>query len=133
VCVFGLGIVLAALVAVYFADPKSHRWFTISGIGSVQPSEFAKPALILFLAYFLARRSQVINQGRTLLQAGLAVAMVAFLVVVGDLGTAIVPVITTVIVVVVAGLNGGTWFVSWRWVVALAAVAVVAKPFAWAA
>jgi len=128
-CAFsGLGIVLAALVAVYFADPKSHRWFTISGIGSVQPSEFAKPALILFLAYFLARRSQVINQGRTLLQAGLAVAMVAFLVVVGDLGTAIVPVITTVIVLWVAGLERRHMVRFVALGVALAAVAVVAKP-----
>jgi cell division protein FtsW len=128
-CAFsGLGIVLALLVAVYFADPRAHRWFTISGVGSVQPSEFAKPALILFLAYFLARRSQSINQKRTLLQAGLAVTMLAFMVVVADLGTAIVPVITTVVVLWVAGLEKRIMLRVVLVGVALVGVAVVKKP-----
>ncbi len=75
------------------------------GLGSLQPSEFAKPALILFLAYFVSRRSQAINDKRTLRQAFVAVAMLAVMVVVADLGTALVPVITAVIVFWVAGLE----------------------------
>src|SRR5262245_55129287 len=51
----GLAIVLGLQVAVYFADPRTHRWFRLGGLG-IQPSEFAKPALILFLAYFVSRR-----------------------------------------------------------------------------
>jgi cell division protein FtsW len=90
---------------VYFADPKAHRWFRIPGVGTLQPSEFAKPALILFLAYFISRRSQSINHRKTLQQAFLAVAMLAMLVVVPDLGTAMVPVMTAVIVFWVAGLE----------------------------
>src|SRR5579864_6530390 len=100
-----LGVVLGLLVIVYFADPRAHRWFRLAGLGSLQPSEFAKPALILFLAYFLSRRSQAINQRRTLQQAFVAVAMLGFMVVVADLGTALVPVITAVIVLWVAGLE----------------------------
>jgi cell division protein FtsW len=100
-----LSIVLALLVAVIFADPRTHRWFRIPGVGSLQPSEFAKPALILFLAYFLSRRAQAVNQRKTLQQASLAVAVLAALVVVGDLGTAMVPVLTTVIVFWIAGLE----------------------------
>src|SRR5579883_1748326 len=100
-----LSIVLALLVAVIFADPRTHRWFRIPGVGSLQPSEFAKPALILFLAYFLSRRGQAVNQRKTLQQAALAVAVLAALVVVGDLGTAMVPVLTTVIVFWIAGLE----------------------------
>ncbi len=102
----GLGIVLTLLVLVYFADPRQHRWFKIAGIGSFQPSEFAKPALILFLAYFIARRAHIINDRRTLKQALVAILMLAFMVVVADLGTALVPVITAVLVFWIAGLEG---------------------------
>ncbi|HUA84375.1 MAG TPA: FtsW/RodA/SpoVE family cell cycle protein [Bryobacteraceae bacterium] len=117
----GLGIVLGSLVLVWFADPRAHRWFEVKGIGSVQPSEFAKPALILFLAYFIARRSKTINQRQTLLQAFVAVAMLAVLVVVADLGTALVPVITAVIMLWVAGLERRYM----AWVGAMAAVLVL--------
>jgi cell division protein FtsW len=101
----GLGVVLGLLVVVYFVDPRAHRWFRLAGLGSFQPSEFAKPALILFLAYFVSRRSQDINDRSTLRQAFVAVAMLAFMVVVADLGTALVPVITAVIVFWIAGLE----------------------------
>jgi cell division protein FtsW len=101
----GLGIVLGLLVVVYFADPRTHRWFKVPGVGSLQPSEFAKPALILFLAYFISRRAHVINDRRTIRQVVVAVAMLGFMVVVADLGTALVPVITAVVVFWVAGLE----------------------------
>jgi len=105
-CAFsGLGIVLGLLVVVYFVDPHTHRWFKLPGVGSFQPSEFAKPALILFLAYFIARRAHIINDGRTLKQALVAVLMLGFMVVVADLGTALVPVITAVVVFWIAGLE----------------------------
>jgi cell division protein FtsW len=103
----GLGLVLTALIAVYFVDSAKHRWFSLP-FGSLQPSEFAKPALILFLAYFIARRSQVINKKRTLAQAFLAIAVLSFLVVASDLGTAMVPVIMALIVLWVAGLEKKT-------------------------
>src|SRR6202050_3879051 len=101
----GLGIVLGLLVIVYFVDPHTHRWFKLPGVGSFQPSEFAKPALILFLAYFIARRAHIINDRRTIKQALVAVLMLGFMVVVADLGTALVPVITAVIVFWIAGLQ----------------------------
>lgn len=101
----GLGIVVALLVMVYFTDSRSHRWFKVAGLGSLQPSEFAKPALILFLAYFISRHLPTINQPRTLKQAAIAVAMLAGIVVLSDLGTALVPVITAVTVFWVAGLR----------------------------
>jgi cell division protein FtsW len=100
-----LGIVLASLLVVYAADPRTHRWFRLPGVGSLQPSEFAKPAMILFLAYFLSRRAAMLNDRRTLFQIFLAVAMLGMLVVVADLGTALVPVLTAVIVLWVAGLE----------------------------
>ncbi len=69
----GLGIVLGLLVLVYFVDSQRTAGSSSPGVGSFQPSEFAKPALILFLAYFIARRAHVINDRRTLQQAFVAV------------------------------------------------------------
>jgi cell division protein FtsW len=113
----GLGIVLGMLVLVYFVDPQ-HRWLRIPGVGELQPSEFAKPALCLFLAYFISRRTHSINDPKTLQQAVAAVAMLGMLVVVADLGTAMVPVITGVIVFWVAGLE-------WKYMVRVAAVGIL--------
>ncbi len=101
----GLGVVLALLMVVFVVDSRQHRWFRFPGIGTFQPSEFAKPALILFLAYFVARRTQIINRRRTLAQAFLAIAVLGTLVVLSDLGNAVVPVITALIVLWVAGLE----------------------------
>src|SRR6204780_5319308 len=93
----GLGVVLGLLVVVYFADPRAHRWFRLAGLGSFHPSEFAKPALILFLAYFISRRAQAINDRSTLRQGFVAVAMLSFMVVVADLGPALGPGITAIV------------------------------------
>jgi cell division protein FtsW len=125
----GLGIVLTMLIIVFFVDSHKHRWFKFPGIGSLQPSEFAKPALILFLAYFLARRQQVINRRRTLLQAFLAIAVLGLLVVASDLGTAMVPVITALIVLWVAGLEKKVLVGLVGVGVALGGLAVVSKGY----
>ena len=47
-----LGFVMSLLVLVYFVGCK-HRWLNIGSL-RLQPSEFAKPALIIFLAYFIS-------------------------------------------------------------------------------
>jgi len=99
-----MGLVMILLAVVYFADPKQHRWIRF-GPGGLQPSEFAKPALALFLAYFIALRSRAINSRYTLLPAFIALGFVTMAVVVADLGTAIVLVGTAAVVFVVAGLE----------------------------
>lgn len=100
-----LGTVVAMLIAVYFWDSRRHRWFEIPGVGSFQPSEFAKPALVLFLAWFITRRRAAINDKGTLRPAAIAVVMLAITVVIADLGTAAVLVATAIIVFWVAGLE----------------------------
>lgn len=100
----GIGVVLLLLLVVYFTDGKTHRWLH-AGIFSVQPSEFAKPALALFLAYFLPRRLGAINGKYTLLPIALSSCAIAFFVAVADLGTAVVLVVMTIVVMFAAGLD----------------------------
>src|SRR3569833_2380486 len=49
-----IGVTLALLIAVFFLDRShnTHRWIKF-GAFSFQPSELAKPAIILFLAIWL--------------------------------------------------------------------------------
>src|SRR5215470_7796854 len=56
VAFIAMGLALLMLVAVYFIDAAHHRWLRLPGslaFVGVQPSELAKPALVIFLAYFL--------------------------------------------------------------------------------
>src|ERR1051326_6218571 len=101
-----LGAVLVMLIAVYFIDSRTHRWFRISGIGSIQPSEFAKPSLVLFLAYFMSQRARSVNDRHAMLQGSLSLTVLALTVVVADLGTAMVLVGTAGGLFYVAGLEG---------------------------
>jgi cell division protein FtsW len=124
-----LGVVLMLLVVVYFADGHSHRWFRLP-IGSIQPSEFAKPALVIFLAYFLTRRTQdSVNNRYTLLQGALPLVILALAVVVADLGTAIVLILTAIVVFLVAGLKWRYFAFAMAAGVLFAGVAVMAKPY----
>lgn len=114
-----IGVCLMLLTVVYFVDGH-HRWLRIPNtpIG-VQPSEIAKPALVVFLAFFVAWRGKAINNPRhTLIPAALAVGFVIFAVVVADLGTAFVLGVASVVVFFVAGLE-------WRYCAIAAAIALL--------
>ncbi len=100
-----LGVVLFLQILVFFFDSKTHRWFRVQGVGTVQPSEFAKPALIIFFAYFVSEKRDAINTRRTILAASLALAVLAAAVGFGDLGTAIVLIVPAAIAFYVAGLD----------------------------
>jgi len=100
-----LGVVLFLQILVFFADSKTHRWFRLAGVGTLQPSEFAKPALIIFFAYFVTMKQEAINTARTVIAGALALAIVTVSVGLGDLGTAIVLVLPAAIVFYVAGLQ----------------------------
>jgi cell division protein FtsW len=54
-----LGLTTLLLISVFFVDRShnTHRWIHAGGF-SFQPSELAKPVLILFLAYFLESRGR---------------------------------------------------------------------------
>src|SRR2546427_8894853 len=87
-----LGVTTLMLISVFFLDRThhTHRWIHW-GSFSFQPSEIAKPALILFLAFFLESRTRSIDDWRnTLLPALIPTAVVLGLIVFQPhLGTAI--------------------------------------------
>jgi cell division protein FtsW len=100
-----VGVVLMMLIAVYVLDASHHRWLRL-GPMSLQPSELAKPALVIFLAFFVTWRARAINNPRyTLVPGALAVGLVILAVVVPDLGTAVVLGSTAAVVFFVAGLE----------------------------
>ncbi len=99
-----INILLMLLIGVIFADPKAHRWYRFFG-AQFQPSELAKPVLILFLAWFVARRENKINDRYTLLPALLVVGGMAGLIAKGDLGTAMVVLVPAITVFFVAGIE----------------------------
>ena len=106
VALSAISVALFLLVAVYFADPSNHRWLRLGGPVGVQPSELAKPALVVFLAFFVTWRARAINNPRyTLVPAAMAVGLVILAVVVADLGTAIVLGAAAALVFFVAGLE----------------------------
>jgi cell division protein FtsW len=85
---------------------NTHRWIQLPGF-SFQPSELAKLAVVVFLAYFLEQRKARINDVRyTLLPIVIVVGVLAGIIVLQrDLGTALALMLTASVMVFVAGLN----------------------------
>jgi len=103
-----LGITTTLLISVFFLDRahNTHRWIHW-GSFSLQPSELAKPALILFLAYFLENRTRSMDDWRnTLIPAALpTLVFLGLIVMQPDLGTAIACAAITGCILFVAGLQ----------------------------
>jgi cell division protein FtsW len=103
-----LGVTMLLLISVFFLDRahNTHRWIHWGGF-SFQPSEMAKPALILFLAFFLEARAKSMNDWRNTLLPAVVPTLVflALIVFQPDLGTAIACAAITACVLFVAGLD----------------------------
>ncbi|WP_330998313.1 putative lipid II flippase FtsW [Georgenia wutianyii] len=121
----GVGLLLQALIFTPLARGAkgNTNWILIPGTGqTVQPSEFLKLALAVWLGLVLARKAHLLHRWQHVLVPGLVVAAVAIgLVLVGrDLGTALV----------VAAVVAGAMFVAgvpmrWFGIAAVAGAAVV--------
>src|SRR6266446_1425529 len=103
-----MGLTTLLLISVFFLDRShnTHRWFRV-GAFSFQPSELAKPVLILFLAYFLEARTKVMDDWRnTLVPAAVPVVVLLGLIVLQpDLGTAIACAGIAACILYVAGMR----------------------------
>jgi cell division protein FtsW len=103
-----MGLTTLLLISVFFLDRShnTHRWIHAGGF-SFQPSELAKPVLILFLAYFLESRAKTMDDVRnTLLPASAPVLVFLGLIVLQpDLGTAIACAGIAACILYVAGMR----------------------------
>ncbi len=83
---------------------NTHRWIRFGAL-SFQPSEIAKPALVLFLAWFLQDRvDQLDDWRRALIPAALpSLLFIALILKEPDLGTALVCAIVTALMLYLAG------------------------------
>jgi cell division protein FtsW len=100
---------------------NTHRWIKFAGL-SLQPSEIAKPTIVLFLAWFLQDRLQHIDDVRkTLLPAALpSLLFIALILKEPDLGTAMVCAAVTFMMLYLAGLQ-----MKWFGLAAVAAAPVL--------
>lgn len=122
-----LGLTLPLVLLAYFFG-KRHRWFDL-GVLSLQPSEFVKPALILFLAWFICRRLNDINSRYTFGPAALATGLAAGAVLLADLGTAFVMVGTAAALFYVAGLERRYFMMAGVALIPLIAASILLKPY----
>ncbi|MCE5309932.1 MAG: putative lipid II flippase FtsW [Acidobacteriales bacterium] len=124
-----MGVAIMLLIVAYFADARAHRWIRL-GSAQLQPSELAKPALIVFLAWFVSLRASAINNRKhTLVPATLCLTVLVGMVVAADLGTAVVLLATAGVVFFVAGLDRRHMAIACAAAVLLIAAAILHKPY----
>jgi cell division protein FtsW len=103
-----LAVTAVGLLAVFFFAPRNgtQRWISLAGT-SLQPSELAKLAAIVFTAALLERRMHRVNEpGYALLPIGIVtIGLAALILKQPDFGTAAVLVAVIAILVFVAGLS----------------------------
>ena len=105
--VFGMLAATTVMLLAVFAFPATngaHRWIKLPNL-SIQPSELSKPALVIFLAYFLERRAGEEGQfWTTFVPCAFVTGVLAALIVIEpDLGTAMMLGVIFVVVVYTAG------------------------------
>lgn len=106
-------LTLFSLIYVLFAEPPEgledvRRWISLGeGLGTVQPSEFAKLMIILYLAGLIHKKGDKFRDfQRGLLPALVVTACIAILIAIQpDLGTAIIFTLGAMVVIVVGGAN----------------------------
>ena len=116
-----VSITTILLVMVFFFrnSHATHRWVRFGPFFSFQPSEIAKPVLILFLAWFLHKRLDRMHLWRETLLRAVVIPLLFILLILKepDLGTALVLAGVTAMILVLAGME-------WKWLVAGIAAAL---------
>lgn len=111
---------LLLVMVFFFPDShNTHRWIRFGGLFTFQPSEIAKPVLVLFLAWFLHTRLDAMRDWRQTLLRAVVVPVVFILLIAKqpDLGTALVLAGVTAMMMILAGME-------WKYLLAGVAAAL---------
>jgi cell division protein FtsW len=123
-----------ALLLMVLAMPAAggaHRWFRLGPLG-LQPSEIAKIATVLFLAFVLSRRSadQVNDLRSTLFPVVALIGVIVFLIVIEpDLGSAVMVLVAAAVMLFVAGLRLRYLGAAFGLGVLFVGLAILAQPY----
>lgn len=101
------GTILLLLAAFFMhVSNGAHRWIRLGPV-SLEPSEVAKPVMVLFLAWFLQNRMGAIDDFRsTILPAALpSLLFIALILKQPDFGTALVCAVVTALLLYLAGMD----------------------------
>jgi rod shape determining protein RodA len=123
--IFGINVALLLVVLVMGkAGLGAHRWLRIGPL-TVQPSEFMKLSLVIFLARYFDDRREALHLPRTmLLPAGLTLACALLVLKQPDLGTALLLLFNATAVMLLLGLR-------WRYLLPFAFAGGVLAPILW--
>ena len=115
------GLLLLAVFA-WGGMNGAHRWVRIPGLGTLEPSELAKPVIVVFLAWFLQTRIHTIdNVKETILPAVIPpLLFVGLILMEPDLGTALVCAAVLMLMLYLAGMQ-----MKWLFVAAACAAPVL--------
>jgi cell division protein FtsW len=114
VAAVALATVLLIGVFAMHDSHHTHRWIRFGGLFTFQPSEIAKPVLVLFLAYFLQTRIHAMDDWKgTILRAALPpLVFIALILKEPDLGTALVCAGVTALMLYLAGAQFKYFFIA---------------------
>ncbi len=139
-------VVILLLILVLIAGEEingSKRWFSLVGLGNIQPAEFAKIAIILYLTSWLSKQKFKYKSlksafkesfGKHLLNFAAIVGIVAFLIILEpDLGTTMVLCLTAFLMFLISGESrvhtAGTVISALVLGVPLVTIAAVIEPY----
>jgi cell division protein FtsW len=142
----GLIVVLFLLLLVLIVGEEingARRWFSLGGIGNIQPAEFAKIALVIYLASWLSKQKFKYKSIASAFQDGFGKHLLNFAAIVGsiailiilepDLGTTMVICVTAFLMFLISGENrvhtAGTVISAIVLGLPLASIAAIIEPY----
>lgn len=125
-----LGLVLVLVPGIGHEVNGSQRWILIGSFGQLQPSEFAKLALILWMAQAIARAPRRVTRGEGLIPFLVVTGVLCLLVLAEpDLGTAMLVFAIALTMLLVAGAQSRHLAYIVGGAVVLVMLAILAAPY----